>query len=53
MAGGWTMSMVWMKMPDQSLAVAAASFLGMWLIMMLAMMLPSLLPTLLCRCVQA
>jgi len=46
MPGGWTMSMAWMRMPDQSWAGAAASFLGMWIAMMVAMMLPSLLPML-------
>src|SRR5438105_3955422 len=30
MPGGWTMSMAWMRMPDQSWPGAAASFLGMW-----------------------
>ena len=42
MAGGWTMSMVWMRMPGQTWLGAAASFLGMWLVMMVAMMLASL-----------
>ncbi len=46
MPGGWTMSMAWMRMPGQSWAGAAASFLGMWVVMMVAMMLPSLLPML-------
>jgi predicted metal-binding membrane protein len=46
MPGGWTMSMAWMRMPGQSWAGAAASFLGMWSVMMVAMMLPSLLPLL-------
>lgn len=46
MPGGWTMSMAWMRMPGQSWAGAAASFLGMWLVMMVAMMLPALLPML-------
>ena len=46
MPGGWTMSMAWMRMPGQSWAVAAASFLGMWVVMMVAMMLPSLMPML-------
>lgn len=46
MAGGWTMSMMWMRMPDQSWAGAAASFVGMWTVMMGAMMLPSLAPVL-------
>jgi predicted metal-binding membrane protein len=46
MAGGWTMSMMWMRMPDQSWPGAAASFLGMWMVMTTAMMLPSLVPVL-------
>ncbi len=46
MPGGWTMSMVWMRMPGQPWVVAWASFLLMWEIMMVAMMLPSLVPTL-------
>ena len=46
MPGGWTMSMAWMPMPDQTWLGAAASFLGMWVVMMVAMMLPSLVPML-------
>jgi len=46
MPGGWTMSMAWMRMPGQTWAGAAASFLGMWAVMMMAMMLPSLVPML-------
>ncbi len=46
MPGGWTMSMAWMRMPGQTWAGAAASFVGMWVVMMVAMMLPSLAPTL-------
>jgi predicted metal-binding membrane protein len=46
MPGGWTMSMAWMRMPGQSWAGAAATFLGMWVVMMVAMMLPSLVPML-------
>jgi predicted metal-binding membrane protein len=46
MPGGWTMSMLWMRMPGQSWPGAAASFAGMWLVMMVAMMLPSLAPML-------
>src|SRR4051812_24505053 len=46
MPGGWTMSMAWMQMPGQTLAGAAASFLGMWIVMMAAMMMPSLMPML-------
>ena len=47
MPGGWTMSMAWMRMPEQTWASAAASSLGMWVVMMVAMMLPSLVPMLL------
>ena len=46
MPGGWTMSMAWMLMPDQTWVQAAASFLTMWVVMMVAMMLPSLTPVL-------
>src|SRR5688572_4238452 len=46
MPGGWTMSMVWMRMPGQSWPGAAAAFLGMWVVMLVAMMLPSLVPLL-------
>jgi predicted metal-binding membrane protein len=46
MPGGWTMSMAWMRMPGQTWADAAASFLGMWTVMMVAMMMPSLVPML-------
>lgn len=46
MPGGWSMSMMWMRMPGQTWPGAAAMFLGMWLVMMIAMMLPSLLPML-------
>jgi predicted metal-binding membrane protein len=44
--GGWTRSMVWLRMPGQTWPDAAASFLGMWAVMMAAMMLPSLAPML-------
>jgi predicted metal-binding membrane protein len=46
MPGGWTMSMAWMRMPGQTWASTAMSFLGMWTVMMVAMMLPSLVPML-------
>jgi predicted metal-binding membrane protein len=46
MPGGWTMSMAWMRMPDQTWLSAAATFIGMWGTMMIAMMLPSLVPML-------
>ena len=46
MPGGWTMSMAWMRMPDQTWLGAAAMFLAMWIVMMVAMMLPSLVPML-------
>ncbi|PTB17988.1 hypothetical protein C9I57_25675 [Trinickia symbiotica] len=47
MAGGWSMSMAWMRMPDQTWLGFAASFVGMWVAMMTAMMMPSLVPMLL------
>src|SRR5215510_5514527 len=47
MPGGWTMSMMWMRMPGQTWAESATSFQLMWLAMMVAMMLPSALPMLL------
>jgi predicted metal-binding membrane protein len=46
MPGGWTMSMAWMRMPGQTWAGAASSFVAMWTVMMVAMMLPSLVPML-------
>jgi predicted metal-binding membrane protein len=46
MAGGWTMSMAWMRMPGQMWLGAAATFVSMWAVMMIAMMLPSLVPML-------
>ncbi len=46
MPGGWTMSMAWMRMPDQTWGGATATFMGMWVVMMVAMMLPSLAPML-------
>jgi predicted metal-binding membrane protein len=46
MPGGWTMSMAWMRMPEQTWPGAATTFLGMWTVMMLAMMLPVLVPAL-------
>ena len=50
MPGGWTMSMMWMRMPGQSWFASAVLFLLMWLAMMVAMMLPSALPMFLnCR----
>ena len=45
MPGGWTMSMMWMRMPGQTWFASAISFLFMWLAMMVAMMMPSALPT--------
>src|SRR5207237_9689798 len=44
MPGGWTMSMVWMRIPEQTWPEAAASFIEMWGVMMVAMMLPSVMP---------
>ena len=48
MPGDWTMSMAWMRMPEQTWPGATASFLGMWVVMMVAMMLPCLMPMLWC-----
>ena len=45
MPGGWTMSMMWMRMRGQSWLTSAITFLLMWLAMMVAMMMPSALPT--------
>src|SRR5580765_6952507 len=45
MPGGWTMSMMWMRLRGQTWSASAMSFLLMWLAMMVAMMLPSALPT--------
>src|SRR5207247_7837517 len=45
MPGGWTMSMMWMRIPGQTWVAPVTSFLLMWLSMMVAMMLPSALPT--------
>jgi predicted metal-binding membrane protein len=47
MPGGWTMSMMWMRMPGQTWWASTGMFLLMWLAMMVAMMLPSALPMLL------
>ncbi len=44
MRGGWTMSMIWMRMPGQSWMESAGMFLVMWIAMMIAMMLPSVMP---------
>jgi predicted metal-binding membrane protein len=46
MPGGWSMSMMWMRMPGQNWLGVATAFLGMWLVMMVAMMLPALMPML-------
>ena len=45
MPGGWTMCMMWTRMPGQTWFASATGFLLMWLAMMVAMMLPSALPT--------
>lgn len=47
MPGGWTMSMMWMRMPGQTWAASVAMFLLMCQSMMVAMMLPSAMPMLL------
>ena len=46
MPGGWTMPMMWMRMPGQTWPGITLSFLGMWFVMMVAMMMPSLVPML-------
>jgi predicted metal-binding membrane protein len=47
MPGNWTMSMMWMRMPEQTWLEAAIAFASMWLAMMIVMMLPSAFPTIL------
>ena len=47
MPGGWSMSMAWMSMGNQSAAAHAVMFLLMWAVMMVAMMLPSVMPAVL------
>jgi predicted metal-binding membrane protein len=47
MAGGWSLSMSWMRMPGESWVGVSATFVCMWAVMMVAMMLPSFLPMLL------
>ena len=42
MAGGWSMSAMWMPMCGQTWQAAARSFVLMWTMMMACMMLPSL-----------
>lgn len=42
MPGGWTLSMMWMRMPGQTWPGAAAMFLAMWTAMTAVMMAPSL-----------
>jgi predicted metal-binding membrane protein len=46
MPGGWSMSMMWMRMPGQTWPGFASAFMGMWLLMMTAMMMPVLAPVL-------
>ena len=46
MPGGWTMSMMWMRMPGQTWLGAGAEFVGTWTVMMVAMMMPALVPML-------
>lgn len=46
MPGGWTMTMAWMRMPDQTWLEAGGTFLAMWTVMMVAMMLPVFVPEL-------
>src|SRR5437868_6642850 len=47
MPGGWSMSMAWISMGDQSAVARATMFLTMWTVMMVAMMLPSVMPVVL------
>ena len=47
MPGGWSMSMAWMSMGNQSAFAHATMFLVMWAAMMVAMMLPSVMPAVL------
>ena len=47
MPGGWSMSMAWMSMGNQSAVAHATMFLVMWTVMMIAMMLPSVMPAVL------
>jgi len=44
MPGGWTMSMMWMRMSGDSWLTAWLSFTFMWMAMMTAMMMPSAAP---------
>lgn len=44
MPGGWTMSMMWMRMPGETWFSSALGFLLMWLAMMVVMMMPSAVP---------
>ena len=44
MPGGWTMSMMWMRMSGDSWLTAWLSFTFMWMAMMAAMMMPSAAP---------
>ncbi|HEU4374085.1 MAG TPA: DUF2182 domain-containing protein [Telluria sp.] len=46
MAGGWSLSALWMPMCGQRWLGAAATFTGMWSVMMVPMMLPVLAPAL-------
>ena len=46
MPGGWTLSLMYLPMPEQTWIGVAAEFIGMWAVMMVAMMLPSLMPLL-------
>ena len=44
MPGGWTMSMMWMRMSGDTWLTAWLSFTFMWMAMMTAMMMPSAAP---------
>ncbi|MEP6948316.1 MAG: DUF2182 domain-containing protein [Ginsengibacter sp.] len=45
MPGGWTMSMMWMRMPGQTWFTSMLCYMLMWLAMMVAMMMLPALPT--------
>src|SRR5690349_20046652 len=46
LAGGWTISMMWMRMPGQAWPGVAGAFMSMWSLIIAAMMMPVLAPSL-------
>src|SRR3989475_7448080 len=46
MPGGWTLSMMWLRMPGQMWPGGAGAFVATWTVMMGAMMVPPLAPML-------